>query len=58
MQVNLCDLSCWMNFILTMALGVLMWLTSLEELKLKLHLPKEQLTPVGTSATIGNGQGF
>lgn len=28
----------------------------IRRLKLKLHLPKEQLTPVGTSATIGNGQ--
>lgn len=27
----------------------------IRRLKLKLHLPKEQLVPVGTSATIGNG---
>jgi DEAD/DEAH box helicase domain-containing protein len=27
----------------------------IRRLKLKLHLPKEHLTPVGTSATIGNG---
>ncbi len=28
----------------------------IRRLKLKLNLPKEQLTPVGTSATIGNGE--
>ena len=28
----------------------------IRRLKLKLHLPKEHLTPVGTSATIGNGE--
>jgi len=28
----------------------------IRRLKLKLHLPAEQLTPVGTSATIGNGE--